>query len=80
MLYRLMLTSPASGKPIVTPLVASAHKHGLVVHPYTLRADGMPRWIEDFEEILRMCFADAKVDGLFTDFPDRAVQVRNQLG
>ncbi len=69
----------ASGKPMVTPLVAAAHKHGLVVHPYTLRADSMPEWANNFEALLRMCYEDANLDGLFTDFPDRAVQVRNQL-
>ena len=70
----------AAGKPLVTPLVDSAHTHGLVVHPYTLRADDMPDWIDDFERLLHICYETAKVDGLFTDFPDRAVQVRNHLG
>ncbi|MCA9111528.1 MAG: glycerophosphodiester phosphodiesterase [Planctomycetaceae bacterium] len=69
----------ASGNPVVTPIITAAHEHGLVVHPYTLRADGMPDWTNDFEALLRMCYVDAKVDGLFTDFPDRAVQVRNQV-
>ncbi|MBX3436522.1 MAG: glycerophosphodiester phosphodiesterase [Planctomycetaceae bacterium] len=64
---------------IVTPLVAAAHEQGLVVHPYTLRADDLPKWCNDFDSLLRMCYVDANVDGLFTDFPDRAARVRDAV-
>ncbi len=70
----------ATGNPVITPLVEAAHQHGLVVHPWTFRADGMPVWCDDFDALLRMFYADAQVDGLFSDFPDRAVRVRDCLG
>lgn len=70
----------SDGAPQVTSLVDAAHQQGLVVHPYTLRLDDLPDWCDDFDSLLRMCFVDARVDGLFTDFPDRAARVRDALG
>jgi glycerophosphoryl diester phosphodiesterase len=52
-------------------LVADAHARGLVVHPYTLRADDLPAGVPDLETLLRICVDDLGVDGVFTDFPDR---------
>jgi glycerophosphoryl diester phosphodiesterase len=69
----------AVGAAIVTPLVKAAHRHGLVVHPYTFRADALPEWCADFDMLLRLFYIDAAVDGLFTDFPDRAARVRDSL-
>jgi glycerophosphoryl diester phosphodiesterase len=61
------------GRPIITDLVANAHRLGLAVHPYTLRADALPDYADSLEEALRIFLVDAGVDGVFTDFPDRAV-------
>lgn len=58
------------GKARVTPLVKLAHQNGLQVHPYTLRADSMPDYADNFETLTRLFFEQAKVDGVFTDFPD----------
>jgi glycerophosphoryl diester phosphodiesterase len=57
-------------------MVREAHTAGLVVHPYTLRADKgqLPSYAEDFEALLDIFFVQVGVDGVFTDFPDRAVQ------
>ncbi len=63
----------ATGRPIVTDLVAHAHALGLVVHPYTFRADALPPYAASLEEALRIFLDEAGVDGVFTDFPDRAV-------
>ena len=62
----------AGGRPIVTDLVANAHALGLVVHPYTFRADALPDYAGSLEEALHIFLVDAGVDGVFTDFPDRA--------
>ncbi len=70
----------SNGQPVRTPLVEAAHQQGLVVHPWTFRADGMPEWCDDFDALLRMFYVDAEVDGLFSDFPDRAARVRDCLG
>ncbi len=64
--------SPAERK--VTDLAARAHKAGLISHPYTLRADELPKCVTSVDELLRVLFDEAKVDGLFTDFPDLCVK------
>lgn len=66
---------------IITDLVELAHANGLQVHPYTFRADAgqVPGYAESFEELLELYYMDANVDGVFTDFPDRAVNfLRNR--
>jgi glycerophosphoryl diester phosphodiesterase len=63
----------AGGRPLVTDLVANAHALGLAVHPYTFRADALPDYAVSLEDALRIFLVDAGVDGVFTDFPDRAV-------
>jgi glycerophosphoryl diester phosphodiesterase len=63
----------AGGRPMITDLVENAHAHGLAVHPYTFRADALPNYADSLEEALRIFLVDAGVDGVFTDFPDRAV-------
>ena len=60
--------SPAERQ--VTDLAARARKVGLKSHPYTLRADELPKCVTSVDELLSALFAEAKVDGLFTDFPD----------
>ena len=60
--------SPAERK--VTDLTARARKAGLLSHPYTLRADELPRCVTSVDELVKALFDEAKVDGLFTDFPD----------
>jgi len=58
----------------VTELVGRAHAAGLQVHPYTFRLDPgqVPQYAENFEELLELYYFKADVDGVFTDFPDRA--------
>ena len=62
------------GKLIVTSMVKDAHANGLKVHPYTFRADSLPAYVSSLEELLRIFYFDIRVDGVFTDFPDRAVK------
>ena len=54
----------------VTDLVAKAHAAGLKVHPYTLRVDELPKFATSADDLMELLFNQAKVDGLFTDFPD----------
>ena len=61
------------GKMNVKPLVADAHAAGLVVHPYTLRADEVPSGFESYRQMVQVVFGDAQVDGAFTDFPDKTI-------
>ncbi len=73
-----MLVHPDStpGKLEINGLVEAAHAAGLKVHPYTFRSDHgqVPAYAADFEELLDIFYFRVGVDGVFTDFPDRAVQ------
>ena len=67
------------GKLIFTTLVKDAHKVGLEVHTYTFRADALPEYVKTFDELLHIFLVDAKVDGIFTDFPDLAIEFIKKL-
>jgi glycerophosphoryl diester phosphodiesterase len=55
-----------------TGFVKQAHIAGLLVHPYTFRKDALPENVNQ-EQALKMLFDELKVDALFTDFTDTAV-------
>lgn len=61
---------PSPAERQVTDLAARARRAGLKSHPYTLRADELPKCVASVDELLRVLFDEVKVDGLFTDFPD----------
>lgn len=69
-----------SSNIMVMPLVAQAKKAGLKIHPYTFRADEgrIPSYAKDFNDMLDIFYNKAKVDGVFTDFPDKAVTFLNR--
>lgn len=60
-----------------TKFVKEAHQLGLVVHAYTFRADDLGEF-SSFEELLKVGFDSLELDGVFTDFPDKAVEFRNK--
>ena len=61
---------------VITSMVSKAHQAGMEVHPYTFRADQgrIPKYASSFEDMLDIFFNKAGVDGIFTDFPDKAVE------
>lgn len=73
-----------------TPLVADAHAHGLVVHPYTFRNENQflptnlrsPGSDADYGDVFAEyeAFFAAGVDGVFADNPDTAVTARSLHG
>lgn len=65
-----VLTFAPGKAPVPTGLVAAAHAAGLVVHPYTVRADELPPGVTDLPSLVHALRA-AGVDGAFTDFPDQ---------
>ncbi|QXO15844.1 glycerophosphodiester phosphodiesterase [Vibrio ostreae] len=60
---------------MIKPLMNHAKQAGLVVHPYTFRADPgrIAPYATDFNDMLDVFINQVKVDGVFTDFPDQAV-------
>jgi glycerophosphoryl diester phosphodiesterase len=52
-------------------LVTGAHARGLVVHPWTIRADSLPPYAASLDWFVRRLLFDAGADGVFTDHPDQ---------
>lgn len=69
----LVLRQSEHGGYQATDLVRLAHERKLEVHPYTIRADALPPGLEGPEELFRLVFDVAGVDGVFTDHPDQGV-------
>jgi glycerophosphoryl diester phosphodiesterase len=67
-----------AGEPEPTGLVERAHELGLFVHAYTLRREHAPPPTGGFDRFLEFLIRQVSLDGVFTDFPDRANAVRNQ--
>jgi len=61
---------------IISSMVKDAHAVGMKVHPYTFRLDEgkIPKYADSFEDLLELFLYKVGVDGIFTDFPDKAVE------
>ncbi|MBT3984340.1 MAG: glycerophosphodiester phosphodiesterase [Bacteriovoracaceae bacterium] len=55
------------GEVSATPFSEWAHEVGLVIHPYTLRNDALPKFIKDEKQLVELLMNEARVDGVFTD-------------
>ncbi len=75
--WKSLLVSDESklGKMEFTSMLRDAHAAGLQVHPFTFRLDSgrVPAYARDFEHLLEIFLFELGVDGVFTDFPDRAL-------
>ena len=71
----VVATNSTKDNLILTGMVEQAHKAGMQVHPYTFRIDEgrIPAYANDFNDLLDIFYNKADVDGVFTDFPDLAV-------
>lgn len=70
--------APRNEMPLPTELVAEAHAHGLLIHPWTYRRDSFPKLFRSFEEMHAATVA-AAIDGIFSDFPDLSVHLLSSL-
>ena len=75
---QLVVSDSVMGAPVVTELVADAHKAGLQVHVWTLRTDALPEFAESAEQLLEWLTIVAGADGVFSDQPDVVVRWRTQ--
>ncbi|WP_420841450.1 glycerophosphodiester phosphodiesterase [Erwinia endophytica] len=72
--HMLVAEGSTKGHISLTNMVQEAHQNSLVVHPYTVRADQLPDWVDHVDQLYDVLYHQADVDGLFTDFPDKAVR------
>jgi len=78
-LMQVVKFDSASGEPSFTPLVGRAHKQGLFIHAYTLRSDQLPDEMSDFDQALQFLLEYSDLDGIFTDFPDKATKILRRI-
>lgn len=72
--YHMLIEADSTVNHIkLTPMTAEAHANKLVVHPFTVRADDLPKYVTNVNSLYQILYQQAHVDGLFTDFPDKAV-------
>ena len=69
-----ILVDNKDGRLEPNDLVRQAQAQGMIVHPYTVRADALPKGVASIDELHDLLFKHAGVNGVFTDFPDQTVQ------
>lgn len=73
--YHMLIAENSTPANIrLTGMAKEAHASHLLVHPYTVRFDQLPPYVASGNRLLAILFDKAKADGVFTDFPDLAVQ------
>jgi len=70
---QLYTIAEIDGQAVSTGMVSAAHAVGLVVHPYTFRADALLPGFNTYAEMVEWFAGTLSIDGLFTDFPDKAI-------
>ena len=80
--YHMLVVAEKSkpGKVVLTDMVKEAHANKLAVHPFTIRADALPDYVTDVNQLYDVIYNQAGVDGVFTDFPDKGVQFLQKQG
>lgn len=73
--YSQLVEAVSGGSPRPTDLVRRAKAAGLALHPYTFRADDLPPYARTLRELIEFFVVEGRVDGLFCDHPDIAVDV-----
>jgi glycerophosphoryl diester phosphodiesterase len=73
------LVTEQSGVLQPTALAVGARALGLRLHPYTFRREELPAYASTLEALLETFLTRVRVDGVFCDFPDVAVRVRDAV-
>lgn len=69
---------PDNNRLVPGTMAEEARRLGLAIYPFTLRLEGLPRWIS-FQALHHKLIIDLRVDGLFTDFPDLSKKIRDGI-
>ncbi|KOC88662.1 glycerophosphodiester phosphodiesterase [Winslowiella iniecta] len=77
--YSMLIAADSKpGEIRLTNMAQDAHQNKLQIHPYTVRADKLPDYASDVNQVYDALYNQAGVEGLFTDFPDKAVHFLQQ--
>lgn len=73
--YHMLIDAKSSrpGKIVLTDMAKDARAAKLAMHPYTIRADSLPPYATDVNQLFDTIYEKAGVDGVFTDFPDKGI-------
>lgn len=69
-----LLSIDEQGRSKMTNLATLAKANKLLIHPYTLRSDRLPKGI-NFEKLAKLLYYQVEVDGIFTDFGNKLVSL-----
>mgnify|MGYP000870219424 CR=1 FL=1 len=70
-LGRLVSWTAGESSARLTPLARLVQAEKLALHPYTVRADDLPKACPSLDALHAALFRELRVDGVFTDFPDQ---------
>ena len=79
--FPMLITADSANDNIkASVMLSEAKKAKLKIHPYTFRNDDghIPPFAKDFADFLDIYYQQLDVDGIFTDYPDLAVQYLKQ--
>lgn len=57
-----------------TDMTKAAHANNLQVIPFSVLSDRLPEYAKNVNQLYSLLYKTEQVDGLFTDFPDKAVE------
>ncbi|WP_300392568.1 glycerophosphodiester phosphodiesterase [Fusobacterium sp.] len=63
----------SKGNIIMTEMVKDINDSKMECHPYTIRKDALPKFVDNVDELYDAVLYKANATGLFTDFPDLGV-------
>ncbi len=74
-----LIETASTGGVVDSGLMQAAREAKLLVHPYTVRKDALPKWSRSLDDLHRFLIHELKVDGFFSDFPDLSCRARDSL-
>jgi glycerophosphoryl diester phosphodiesterase len=76
---QLVAADSSQGKARPSELFSHARDAGLLLHPYTFKRQDLPDYAPELESLLALFLGELRVDGVFCDFPDVAVAIRDAV-
>lgn len=64
----------SKGNIVLTNMAQEIKNSGMECHPYTLRKDALPKFVDNIDELYEAILYQAGATGVFTDFPDLGVK------
>ena len=77
--YHMVFEKNGDNKEVkVADFINAAHQNKLKVIPFSVLADRLPEYAHSVNDLYSMLYNKSGVDGVFTDFPDKAASFLNK--